>query len=767
MPTFSAGSAAVGSSIARPYTRLMTEQARSSEAPILSFEAARRRVRTGEDAGLVARAFVDGLSVDEKLWCLDGDEEFWPGLVRMAGRAVAQVAGDGYSGRPYFAAQLTRVGFPGIAFSDGPRGVTVGANTCFPVSMARGATWDPDLEERIGQAIGLELRARGATLFGGVNVNLLRHPAWGRAQETYGEDPQHVGEMGAALARGVQRHAMACVKHFALNSIDNARFKIDVQADERALHEVYLPHFKRVIDEGVACVMSAYNSVNGAWCGENRVLLTEILRDEWGFQGFVISDWIFGLRDPVQSVLAGLDIEMPFRQQRMQHVPRSLDEGTLSEEDIDRPVLRVVETILRFDGVLSRPAPDASIAASPEHRALAYEAAAKSIVLLKNGGDGGPLLPLDASKLKRVAVLGRLAAIPNLGDHGSSNVMPPSVVTPLDGLRAALPDVEILAADGSQLDEASRIARIADAVIVVVGCTFEDEGEYISAQPELLMATAPPRPERIPSAEPPPPERSDNTTRQRPGFATGGDRTSLDVSAADQALIRAAAAANPATVVVLMGGSAILVEEWHEAVPAILMLWYPGMEGGRALADILLGRVNPTGRLPFAVPRDASHLPHFDRDATSIIYDMFHGQWLLDRDGHDARYPFGFGLSYGPQAIVKDVTVDAGDTALSVSAQLLNESARDATEVVQVYAGARGSRLERPLWRLAAFARTNVPAGGSASVRLSVPYERLAVRINSGWIVQAGAYEIAVGRQALDPKAVVTQIDLPERTSNP
>ena len=743
----------------------MTSDAPPGAAPDnLSFADARRRVLAGDDTGAVARAFVAGLTVDEKLWCLDGDEEFWPGLLRMAGRAAAQVAGDGYSGRPWFGAQLPRAGFPGIAFSDGPRGVVIGANTCFPVSMARGATWDPDLEERIGQAIGLELRASGANLFGGVNVNVLRHPAWGRAQETYGEDPHHVGEMGAALARGVQQHAMACVKHFALNSIDNARFKVDVLADERVLHEVYLPHFKRVVDEGVACVMSAYNSVNGAWCGENRALLTEILRDEWGFRGFVISDWIFGLRDAVKSVLAGLDVEMPFRQQRMQHVPRALDEGVLSEADIDRPVVRIVETFLRFDAVLSRPAPDASIAASAEHRALAYEAAAKSIVLLKNGEKAVPLLPLDAGKLKRVAVLGRLASIPNLGDRGSSNVIPPSVVTPLDGLRAALPDAEVLAVDGSDLEEAARIARDADAVVVVVGCTFEDEGEYISAQPELLMATAPPRPERLPTPEPSRRERSGTSQRGQRGFATGGDRASLDLSAADQALVRAAAAANPATIVVLMGGSAILVEEWHEAVPAILMLWYPGMEGGRALADTLLGRVNPTGRLPFVVPRDAGHLPRFDRDATSIRYDLFHGQWLLDRDGNEARYPFGFGLSYGPQAVVKDVAVDIGDEGLSVTARLVNDGTRDATEVVQVYAGARGSRLERPSWRLAAFARTDAPAGRSAIVNLSIPYKRLAVRINGTWVVEGGAYEIAVGRHAHDPLAVVVRIDLPERT---
>ncbi len=736
----------------------------SAASPTRSFDEARRRVRAGEDPADVARSFVGALTLEEKLWCLDGDEEFWPGLMRMAGGAEARVAGDGYSGRPYLGAQLPRTGFPGIAFSDGPRGVVRGANTCFPVSMARGATWDPALEERIGVAIGLELRARGANLFGGVNVNLLRHPAWGRAQETYGEDPHHVGEMGAALARGVQRNAMACVKHFALNSIENARFQVDVQAGERALHEVYLPHFKRVVDEGVACVMSAYNSVNGAWCGENSVLLTEILRDEWGFQGFVISDWIFGLRDAVKSVHAGLDIEMPFRQQRMQHLPVALAEGALTEAEINAPVSRIVATLLRFDDVLSRPAPDVSCAASPDHRALAYEAAAKSIVLLKNGDDGAPLLPLDAFKLKRVAVLGRLAAVPNLGDRGSSNVVPPSIVTPLDGLRDALPGAELITTDGSDPQEASRIAREADVAIVVVGCTFEDEGEYISAQPALLMATAPPRPERAASPEQPQrPPAEHPGGEPRPTFAAGGDRLSLDLSAADEALIQAAVAANPATVVVLMGGSAIMVERWHDAVPAILMLWYPGMEGGRALADVLLGRVSPTGRLPFAVPRDAGHLPHFDREATAITYDLFHGQWLLDRDGHDARYAFGFGLSYGRRATVHDVTVEASDSGLTVSARLLNEGDRAATEVVQAYAGTRGAGFDRPLWRLGAFARTDAPAKGSVSVLLRIPYERLAVRVEGEWMIEAATYEIAVGRHAHDPAAAVVSIDLPER----
>lgn len=271
---------------------------------------------------------------------------------------------------------------PGFAFADGPRGAVVGNATAFPVSMARGATWDTELEERIGRVIGYELRATGATLTGAVCVNVLRHPAWGRAQETYGEDPFHVGELGAAFTRGLQQHVMACVKHFACNSMENARFSVDVDVDEVALHEVYLPHFKRIVDEGVAAVMSAYNSVNGEWCGQNRALLTEVLRDEWGFEGFVISDWIFGLRDAAPSLTAGLDVEMPYRMVRAQHLAAALERGEASWADVDRSVERVIATLLRFDDLLADPPPRDVLGAS-HHRALAREVAAKSIVLLR------------------------------------------------------------------------------------------------------------------------------------------------------------------------------------------------------------------------------------------------------------------------------------------------------------------------------------------------------------------------------------------------
>ncbi len=320
--------------------------------------------------------------------------------------------------------------------------------TCFPVTMARGATWDPELEERVGDAIGRELRAVGADLYGGVCVNLLRHPAWGRAQETYGEDPFHVGEMGAALTRGIQRHAMACVKHFACNSMENARFVVDITVDEASLHDVYLPHFKRIVDEGVAAVMSAYNRVNGAWCGENEELLTGVLRLEWGFKGFVISDWILGLRDAARSLRAGLDVEMPYRMIRAGGLRRALDEGAVSWDEVDRAAERVVATRLRFEAILDSPSPGREILANPDHRALAREVSARSVVLLRNEPvDGQPILPLALPRGATLALFGRLASEVNLGDGGSSDVWAPEVATVADGLRAALPDIAVVHPD--------------------------------------------------------------------------------------------------------------------------------------------------------------------------------------------------------------------------------------------------------------------------------------------------------------------------------
>jgi beta-glucosidase len=712
---------------------------------------------TGDESRERARSIVARMTDDEKLWCLDGDAPFWAGLTYL-GEA-------GYHKSPFRAAAVERLGLPGFAFSDGPRGVVVDRATCFPVSMARGATWDVGLEERTGEAIGLELRAVGADLYGGVCVNVLRHPAWGRAQETYGEDPHHVGEMGAGLTRGVQRHVMACVKHFACNSMENARFTVDVTVDEAALHDVYLPHFKRIVDEGVAVVMSAYNSVNGEWCGDNRALLTDVLRHEWGFEGFVISDWILGLRDAGRSLHAGLDVEMPYRMIRAEHLGAALESGQVAWSEVDEAVERVVATRLRFDRRLSRAAPGREVLASEAHRALAREVAAKSVVLLRNEEvDGARLLPLVLPAGASVALLGRLATAVNLGDGGSSDVWAPEVVTVADGLRAGLPDVTVVVDDGTDLEAAAAAAASADIAMVVVGYTRLDEGEYIGEfatnhlahlfpgqdDPELVERFT----DQIATERTIQPPEHVVAQADAGGFAAGGDRRSLHLHDDDVALIHRVAEANPRTVVAIVAGSAVVMSEWDEAVPAVVQSWYSGMEGGNGLADMLVGAVDASGRLPFSVPRSESDLPAFDADADHFAYDSWHGYWHLAEQGIAPAYPFGFGLSY-TEFVLEDVRGESVDGAIRVSASLHNTGGRPGSDVVQVYAHRQGS--SRPS-RLVGFGRVDVGPGERAEVTVTVAHGALAVRDVGAhaMVVPPGTYELRTAHHATDPGLVAT-----------
>lgn len=718
-----------------------------------AFEQAARRVAGGADSHVEAAGIVEQMTAEERRWCLDGDLPFWAGL--------ADLGTGGYHRRTIPAARVDRLGVPGFAFSDGPRGVVIGPATAFPVSMARGASWDVELEERIGEAIGTELRAVGASLYGGVCVNVLRHPAWGRAQETYGEDPVHVGELGAALSRGVQRHAMACVKHLACNSMENARFSVDVTVDEVALHEVFLPHFRRIVDEGVASVMTAYNAVNGEWCGQSSVLLTDVLRGEWGFAGMVISDWIFGLRDAGPSVANGLDVEMPYRMIRAGGLDAALAAGECTEADVDAAATRVVASLLRFAEVLARPAPSPDVLACADHRALAREAAAASIVLLRNEPvKDAPVLPIDPAHLGRVAVIGPLADVRNLGDGGSSDVWAPSVVTPLAGLRAALPaEVDVVHDDGGDPSAAAALARQADVAVVVVGYTKADEGEFIGDAGTSHLRDLMPGPDdselaaafaQVLAADTEPYQHpAPDSTGSGLGFATGGDRTSLRLHPADEALILAVATANPRTVVAVVAGSAVLFDAWDHAVPALVQAWYSGMEGGHALADILLGRAEPTGRLPFTIPADAEHLLPFDRDATAVTYDAWHGYWRLARDGQRAAYPFGFGLSYtelelGPAACRLD-----GDEIV-VTAEAANLGRRSGVEVVQAYAQVSG----RPR-KLVGFARVPLEAGERRVVEVRFPTDRLRRRDpdSHSWTEPDLRASVDLARHAEDPDA--------------
>ena len=702
-----------------------------------AFDDAAERVAQGADARAEADALVAMMTLEEKLGCLDGDTPFWPG--------VADLAGGGYHNHAWPAARVERLGVPGLNFADGPRGCVLGPSTTFPVSMARGASFDPELEERIGGAIGAELRASGATFTGAVCMNLLRHPAWGRGQETYGEDPCHVGEMASALTRGLQRHVMACMKHFACNSMENARFKVDVTANERALHEVYLPHFKQVAAEGVAAVMSAYNSLNGHWCGDSYPLLTEILRDEWGWDGLVVTDFIMGLRDPVASVRAGCNIEMPFRQQRARALPDAVASGELDVADVDARVAETFAAFLRFARVFVTSG-DRSVVGCAGHRALAREAAAASMVLLRNDG----CLPLDTAELTKVAVLGPLAAVPNLGDSGSSDVRhTPDPVTLLAGIEAAVGAAGVSVVHS---DRDASVAAGADVAVVVVGYTRHDEGEYLGDGPGVFLELAPPmdHPE-LGFADPAQfaaiaASMGDGGTVA--GSSPGGDRASLRLHSDDEQLIADAAAACDRVVVAVMAGSAVVMP-WLESVPAALMVWYPGSEGGHALADALFGRAEPTGRLPFAIPRDESDLVDFDRDAATAVYGLLHGQWHLDAHGTSAHLPFGHGLGYTTFQI-EQARLE-GDQAIVTVA---NTGTRSGSTVVQAYGRVAGSAHERPTKRLVGFAKVRLDGAESTEAAIPVDRSLLDLRIGGAWLREDLPVEYAIGLDAATARPI-------------
>jgi beta-glucosidase len=424
---------------------------------------------------------------------------------------------------------------------------------------------------------------------------------------------------------------------------------------------------------------------------------------------------------------------------------------------VARAGVRLIENQLRSYAARVEADPPPAVVADDEARALARTVAARSVVLLKNDAVAGSrVLPLDPAAVRSVAVLGRLAAVPNMGDHGSSDVRPPSCVTPVDGVRAAFSraDVRLVTADDTAA--AVTAATDADAAIVVVGYDARDEGEYTGPDAVAsadLLALFPPMPDRMrPVVE--------QAFRPDEDDGFGGDRVSLSLRRGDEDLIRAVAAVNASTVVVLVAAGAVLTERWRAEVPAVLMLWYAGMEGGHALGDVLTGAHNPSGRLPFSIPTSEEHLPAFDRHATAVTYDRFHGQRLLDRLGVPAAFPYGFGLSYTTFAIRRAGAAAREESALTLSVEVANTGDRDGGHVVQVYGRAERGPYAGELL-LVGFAPVFVAAGSSVTVTVPVSLWPLAA-----WDAAARrrvlpdpvAVELEVGSYAHDPAAVVVRL---------
>ncbi|MGG1677162.1 beta-glucosidase [Neobacillus sp. NRS-1170] len=667
-----------------------------------------------------AQEIVDKMSLEEKVFLMSGNitnEELVKGAKEHH-----------YNYKPYPAGGNKRFGVPAMKFVDGPRGAVSGnSSTCFPVSMARGATFDKDLEERIGNAIGKEVRAHGGNYFGGVCINLPRNPGWGRSQEVYGEDSFHLGVMGSALVKGVQEeNVIACLKHYAFNSMENSRFKVNVKAtDKRTEREVYLAHFEDCVKAGAASIMSSYNAYEGTPCGHHDYLLNEVLKKEWDFDGFVSSDFVLGVKDTVDAANGGQDVEMCTTMFFGDKLVQAVQEGKVSEDKINEAALRIVRTLLAFTEADDKEYSE-DLIGSKEHIALALEAAHKAMTLIKNDKN---VLPFSKEKSKKVAVIGKLANQANIGDHGSSRVRSEYVITPLQGIQKVMPNAEIVFEEGSDLDKAKEVAKAADAVVFVVGFNHNDEGEYVKLDdhpdPEISAIGA----------------ESDTW---------GGDRIqSLGLHPDEVDLIKAVGPINQNSAVVLIGGNMIMLEDWKDEVSSILMAYYPGMEGGTAIAETLFGDVNPGGKLPFVVPTKEEHLPQIDWEAKEITYDYYHGYAKLDKDGIEPSLPYGFGLSYTTFNL-SNATFDVIEDKVVATVDVENTGDREGDEVVQLYIGFSDSKVDRPIKSLRGFERVTLQPGEKQTVSVSCPIEKLRWfnPDTNQWELEFMDYEVYIGNSS-------------------
>jgi beta-glucosidase len=704
------------------------------------------------------------MTLKEKALLLSGNFD----IFRHIWLSSVKKEGSVYNPRPIKTFGCKRLGIPPVGFSDGPRGVTMGFATCFPVSMARGASFDRTIEKAVGDVIGKEVRAfEGGNYFAGICINLLRHPAWGRAQETYGEDPYHVGEFGLALTEQVQSHnVMGCVKHYALNNIENSRFRVDIHADDRTLHEIYLPHFKKcVVQGGAASPMGAYNQFEGDQVCESKKLLTDIARHQWGFEGFHISDFFFGIRDAVKALNAGMDVEMPAPIYYHKNIVAYVEQGKLDIEVVDACVRRVVETTLAFTGNADKQEYGKQLVACPEHTQLTRRVAEESMTLIKN--DGG-VLPLPKT-VKKLLVVGEFALAANLGDNGSSAIEPVYSVSPMQGLENYFGDtVELIHCGDREVDKARSLAGTVDAVLIFAGCDATDEGEFLVPDANVdysIMAhgyknTGNPIKAwlfgKLVKSGQKHIEASDEE-----GKGVGGDRVKLGVRSSQVEMIKAIGRINPKTVVNLVAGSMIMTADWDEQVPAILYNWYAGMEGGNALARILFGDVNPSGKLPFSTPYSETDLPYFSNKDDVFTYDYYHGYTLLDKKGVKPQYPFGHGLSYTTFA-QSNHAVEVLADRIRVTVEVSNTGPVDGKEVVQVYAGFANSAVERHRKLLKGFEKIALKAGETQTVQVDVMFAELEYYSpeQQGFVFEKMNYQLYVGNSSNDDTLVKLEVKL-------
>jgi beta-glucosidase len=645
---------------------------------------------------------------------------------------------------PWTTTPLERLGVPEMYVSDGPHGVRRERDaehivmeslpaTCFPTASCLASTWDVNLVRKLGEALAEECIALKVDVLLGPGVNMKRSPLCGRNFEYLSEDPFLAGEMAAGLIHGVQSKGVGTsLKHFAANNQEYRRLSISSEVDERTLREIYLPAFEKAVKQAKPwTVMCAYNKLNGTYCSEHQYLLIDILKNEWNFEGLVVSDW-GAVHDRVASLRGGLDLEMPGPQERrVKAVVEAVRSGELDEAVLDESVRRILSIVFK-----AKETPKSGEFDIEAHHELARKIAAEGIVLLKNNG----ILPLK--NRQHIAVIGRSAENAYFQGGGSSHVNPTKVAVPFKELQLQAGNAEVTYAEGYPSDESFRQEMIDQAV-----------GLARTADVALLYISLP-------------------SFKESEGY----DRQDLDLTPQQTALIKAVAAAQPNTVVVLNNGAPVSMKDWIGDVAALLEAWMMGQAGGAAVADVLFGRVNPSGKLSETFPLKLSDTPahiNWPGGAGEVHYGegLFIGYRYYDAKETPVQFPFGHGLSYTTFAFhnagVSAATFKDTD-GLVVRVDVTNTGSVAGKETVQVYVHDRESGLARPPKELKGFAKVELQPGETKTVSIALDFRAFAYYHPKykQWITEDGEFDILIGASAADIRcrktvALESTLDLP------
>ncbi|UKJ06736.1 glycoside hydrolase family 3 C-terminal domain-containing protein [Solitalea lacus] len=673
--------------------------------------------RSDQEALQIANDVLSKMTLSEKALLLHGDHIFsFPGIKRLGIPVFYPIDGP-CSVRP--------------ELSDGGRyihvGDTVDCATAFPTLSALSATWDADLAFQFGNAISNEFRARGKDMYLGPGVNIVRTPLCGRNFEYMGEDPFLTSSISTPIIQGVQQNNVAaCIKHFALNNQELDRFAVNVTASERALHEIYFPAFETAVKKGGALsLMGGYNKFNGDWCCESEFLLNKTLKQDWGFKGVVISDW-GAIHSMTKAMKAGCDLESNFSREYL-NIQKAVNEGTLPVSLVDEKVRRVLWMYAKLRMI----GPDAEKRVKGElrtekHKLLARKIAEESIVLLKNQGH---ILPLDKNKISKLLIVGKVAdsrltidinakAVNDLLGGGSGEAKPLYEITPLEGIRhylSASSQVEYIA-NPENYKDADFVKKVknVDAVLVFTGNTHEQEHE-------------------------------------------GEDRKDILLPKGQDEMVRAILAIRPRAVIINQSGAPVAMP-WEKKAKAIVQNWFNGQENGNALARVIFGEVNPSGKLSCTFPKQLSDVACHSLDAyksksENYIEDILVGYRWFDKQGINPLFAFGHGLSYAKFKFGKiKITQLAEGDSIKVVVPVTNQSNRTGTEVVQLYISEISPSVLRPNQELKGFQRIQLAAHETKEVALNLSTRDFSYwsEIEHGWKYNSGNYEIRVGASSRD-----------------